>query len=365
MTDKPAIVAYHYVNKEDPALRGVSLTHDPSCTNTRQQVEPLVRLSDYKALQVERDRLIGHIQSMIDQTTPLEPVPGDPMWSRRIQLDEVIAERYQLRAAIRRLCSIYVVDDYYSGEERERRLDESEQRAIDIVALKKTTPALGGRSSSMSGMNPIQISEAEAVAMLAGQKTTIRKLVEYDADVVGLNSVSDITETGVRFNAMDDQRTFLHHIPCPYGKVGDVLWAQEPWATDSQVDTIEAGELSPGEPILYLADGAMQQRGSAMITPGKARPAADMPRWASRITGLQIVSIRAERLKDITEEDAQEEGVAPCTSEYWRDYTPGWKQHQLSARGSFMTLWKSLYGDEAWDANPWVWVIRFARPGAA
>lgn len=42
------------------------------------------------------------LQSMIDQTTPLEPVPGDPKWSRRIQLDEVIAERDQLRAEVER-----------------------------------------------------------------------------------------------------------------------------------------------------------------------------------------------------------------------------------------------------------------------
>lgn len=40
---------------------------------------------------------------MIDQTTPLEPVPGDPMWSRRIQLDDVVTEREQLRAEVEEL----------------------------------------------------------------------------------------------------------------------------------------------------------------------------------------------------------------------------------------------------------------------
>lgn len=39
-------------------------------------------------------------QNIIDQTTPLEPVPGDPRWSKRIELDEVIAERDQLRAEL-------------------------------------------------------------------------------------------------------------------------------------------------------------------------------------------------------------------------------------------------------------------------
>lgn len=53
-----------------------------------------------ETLEAERDRWKEACQHMIDQTTPLEPVPGDPMWSRRIQLDEVIAERDQLRAEV-------------------------------------------------------------------------------------------------------------------------------------------------------------------------------------------------------------------------------------------------------------------------
>lgn len=51
-----------------------------------------------EALQAECDLLRKHLQNLIDQTTPLEPDPGNPMWSRRIQLDEVIAERDQLRS---------------------------------------------------------------------------------------------------------------------------------------------------------------------------------------------------------------------------------------------------------------------------
>lgn len=50
-----------------------------------------------EALQADYERLRKHLQNLIDQTTPLEPEPGNPMWSRRIQLDEVIAERDKLR----------------------------------------------------------------------------------------------------------------------------------------------------------------------------------------------------------------------------------------------------------------------------
>jgi len=55
------------------------------------------------ALQAECEELREHLQNLIDQTTPLEPVPGNPMWSRRIQLDEVVAERDQLRAECEKL----------------------------------------------------------------------------------------------------------------------------------------------------------------------------------------------------------------------------------------------------------------------
>ena len=80
-----------------------------------------VEYADYAALEAELDRLLeGRVldaetistleqelkqsrdayQNIIDQTTPLEPVPGDPRWSKRIELDEVIAERDQLRAEL-------------------------------------------------------------------------------------------------------------------------------------------------------------------------------------------------------------------------------------------------------------------------
>lgn len=54
----------------------------------------------------------------------------------RKELEALQAECAQLRAAIRRLCNIYVVDDYYDGQLREGRLDESVNRAIDAAMEK-------------------------------------------------------------------------------------------------------------------------------------------------------------------------------------------------------------------------------------
>lgn len=43
------------------------------------------------------------------------------------------AECALLRAAIRRLCNIYVVDDYYDGQLREERLEAAVNQAIDAA----------------------------------------------------------------------------------------------------------------------------------------------------------------------------------------------------------------------------------------
>jgi hypothetical protein len=95
---------------------------------------------------------------------------------------------------------------------------------------------------------------------------------------------------------------------------------------------------------------------------GKWRPSLLMPRWACRLV-LPLVSVRVERVQDITEEDARAEGVELISSgpgwECWMGYGP--HGSCKSARESFRSLWVSIYGQESWDANPWVWVAQWER----
>lgn len=49
------------------------------------------------------------------------------------------AECERLRKAIRRLCNIYIVDDYYSGDLREEQLDRAVERSID-TAMQEAKP---------------------------------------------------------------------------------------------------------------------------------------------------------------------------------------------------------------------------------
>lgn len=47
--------------------------------------------------------------------------------------EKLQAENAQLRAAIRRLCNMYEVDDYYMGQLREERLEDAVNRAINAA----------------------------------------------------------------------------------------------------------------------------------------------------------------------------------------------------------------------------------------
>lgn len=68
---------------------------------------------------------------------------------------------------------------------------------------------------------------------------------------------------------------------------------------------------------------------------------------------IQIADVRAERLQEITEEDAEAEGIDPgqCTDENYLDF-PAVKM--------FARLWDSINKPPYdWDSNPWCFVYSF------
>lgn len=73
-TNKPEVVAYHHSNKTNPDIRGVSLFHDPNRISKYEITEPLIRLSDYEALQAENERL----RKYAERYRWLRSVPSGP-----------------------------------------------------------------------------------------------------------------------------------------------------------------------------------------------------------------------------------------------------------------------------------------------
>ena len=79
------------------------------------------------------------------------------------------------------------------------------------------------------------------------------------------------------------------------------------------------------------------------------KPSIHMPEWASRIK-LAITDVRAERLHEITEEEAMSEGI----------HNPG--DPDFDYIGEFSRLWDSIYRDKyPWDSNCWIWRIEFKK----
>jgi len=159
-----------------------------------------------------------------------------------------------------------------------------------------------------------------------------------------------------------------YRVGCPFGNVGDRIWVREtfqfPLCLD-EVNTTGVGEMAmaagyrkPWAPTFYNSTGTFSDRWEDFETPpvvsyvGKLRPSCQMPRWASRIT-LEITSVRVERLKDLSDEDAASEGVPKL------EHLPYNPQDPKKARTWFRGVWSGIYGEESWSSNPWVWVIEF------
>ncbi|OPZ53593.1 MAG: hypothetical protein BWY91_01907 [bacterium ADurb.BinA028] len=79
-----------------------------------------------------------------------------------------------------------------------------------------------------------------------------------------------------------------------------------------------------------------------------------MRRWMSRLT-LELTGVRVQRLSDISEDDAQAEGVIGLYVQ---------KEEAPSRVVAYRDLWESLNGPGSWAANPWVWVLSFRRVSA-
>ncbi|MDM3055333.1 hypothetical protein OGV95_09445 [Citrobacter sp. Cf236] len=200
-------------------------------------------------------------------------------------------------------------------------------------------------------------------AILDGRKTQTRRIISN----VGADNCIPLqkrtkTKDGIYTHVMDANIYGL----CPFGKVGDRLWVRETWsdvnlegapavayrADDEVYDLMEDESLLDEDGAFNYQDPRVSKYQFAawysdLISgvEGNWRPSIHMPRWASRIL-LEITDVRVERLNAITESDASAEGI---TDTGFGD---------LLVDG-YRYLWKSIYGDDSWQANPWVWVIEF------
>ncbi len=229
---------------------------------------------------------------------------------------------------------------------------------------------------------PIIFSGAMVRAIHEGRKTQTRRVVKtphgynprhYLGVVAGLHVWEGVDKWGGQ-------------LACPYGAAGDRLWVRETWqpyrehsaeqnaTIKASIERFQRGEVKdmvaevqnwPFPPngdhkILYAADfGDWAYDVDSDLKPWKSP--LFLPRHLSRIT-LEIITIRVERLQEISDEDAKAEGIEQAP------YSPNriWianPANSLRYVKTFRKGWDKINAKRgySWASNPWVWVIEFKK----
>ncbi|PXJ26349.1 hypothetical protein DMR11_00075 [Klebsiella pneumoniae] len=204
-------------------------------------------------------------------------------------------------------------------------------------------------------------------AILDGRKTQTRRIMApQPADDIERCIFPNPEAIGWKSSLRHKHGSTTAHF-CHYGKPGDRIWVRETFQGplfDYDLMDSYCKDPTPFEKpefCVYKADGvpAPEFYDADDELHCCWRPSIHMPRWASRIL-LEITDVRVERLNAISQEDAQAEGMELTG---WRPtYSdPDSGGEVMTPYDNFAELWSSIYGDESWKANPWVWVISFER----
>lgn len=198
-------------------------------------------------------------------------------------------------------------------------------------------------------------------AILEGRKAQTRRIVNPQPPA-GADRHCWFNAPLYGWTAQPEPAADWHVVRCPYGVPGDRLWVRETWGlvrfyTDPDTGHVDSWDdwtgpiprgCPPGRAVMYRADQDLDEckydRGFGW------RPSIHMPRWASRIL-IDVLEVRVERVRDITEADAIAEGSPLKSGSY---------HHATWFRG----LWDEINGRRpgcSWADNPWVFVITFRR----
>jgi hypothetical protein len=205
---------------------------------------------------------------------------------------------------------------------------------------------------------PILFSGPMVMAILDGRKTQTRRVIKPQPTI------------GNGEGYADDMIRAAADFPNPRYSVGDILWVRETFARSHPERGLDMGfyyRATVAKPIDRLLTGLW-------------KPSIHMPREAARIF-LRVKDVRAERLQNITTDDATGEGVPngwPIDAVYCPECKgDGSIEAFHPARGSmeidcpycntaikrFANLWDSLNAKRGygWAGNPWVWKVSVER----
>ena len=210
---------------------------------------------------------------------------------------------------------------------------------------------------------PILFSGLMVQAYLAGRKGETRRVMKTRG--------CSVKNVPVNHDwSLDEVKN--HVGPCQYGLPGDRLWVRETFFDFSKFKTaplFQAPEYSllKGS-IVYRAD-------DTFIGCHRWKPSIFMRRSESRLS-LDLISVRPERLHEITPQGAVNEGIVQLPNGMWKNYLLNPKPRRTSKNltpehfevleyldpvSSYRSLWEFINGPGSWDRNDWVWVLTFPK----
>lgn len=201
---------------------------------------------------------------------------------------------------------------------------------------------------------PILFSAPMVRALIAGTKTQTRRVVKpfrrWSSQYPILDAVACAASRAAWWwDGVHKHVGVMQH--CPYGVPGDRLWVRETFFHEPADYCWEASVSIPSRPAhtVYRADVAGDSRGAGW------KPSIHMPRKHSRIT-LELTDVRVERLQEISEADAEAEGIDSVFPTAIRE-----RAATTTRIGCYRLLWEAINGAGSWDTNPWVWALSFKR----
>ena len=215
-------------------------------------------------------------------------------------------------------------------------------------------------------MKPILFNTEMVKAILKDRKTTTRRLVKVDL------SLLDYDKNDSSYAYLPDKYGDFHHL-LEYSKIkiGDVLYVRETWMIQSMKNYEKNVKfLYKAEPRELNEVNVSEERYNDLLKfecKNGWQPSLFMPKEAARIF-LKVTNIKVERLQDIDDEGALDEGITKhlrCKLGYASKNSEE-EFNFTQARDTFKLLWNTTVNKKdldkyGWNANPYVWVIEFER----
>lgn len=208
---------------------------------------------------------------------------------------------------------------------------------------------------------PILLYPEEVCAILRNGKTQLRRVMIPQPPVEAIEIA--MSDCGGYWRDFPSE---TQDWPCPYGKPGDLLRAQEAYAiTDTSHPwprTVSGRYLADDTPFEIKLTAKEWGKWRSRKFPYRPSPGRFMYRSLARIF-LEVVAVRGERVQDITEEDAIASGYVASVGNPDRIVCGTAIDMNPTAREKFRVAWDSRNAKRGfgWNENPWVWVGEFKR----